>query len=92
MTKNQLKKPFFMTIGKTLLKMLPSHAGHCQIKLNGAESFMVWWVPLSMDGDLLRSSDVPKLLGNERFSSRPFQRMSKLSQRIIFDEVTAISS
>ena len=39
----RLKKPFFMTIGKTLLKMLPSHAGHCQIKLNGAESFMVWW-------------------------------------------------
>ena len=33
-----------------------------------------------------------KLPGNERFSSSPFQRMSKLSQRIIFDDVIAVSS
>ena len=51
-----------------------------------------FWVTVSVGGDLLRRSDVPKLPGNERFSSSPFQRMSKLSQRMIFDEVTAVSS
>ena len=62
------------------------------LRWGGADGFWVLWVPVLMGGDLLRSSDVPKLPGNERFSSSPFQRMSKLSQRIIFDEVTAVSS
>ena len=38
----------------------------------------------------LRAPSDPKLLGNERFSSRAFQCMSELSKRIILDEVTAV--
>ena len=54
--------------------------------------FWVFCMTLSRRGGNLRTSAGPKLPGNERFSSSPFQRMSKLSQRIIFDEVTAVSS
>ena len=41
-------------------------------------------------GDHFRSWNDIKLSGNERYSSRPFQRMSKLSQRIISHEVAAV--
>ena len=52
--------------------------------------FGVLWVTLWGWGGHLPGQVGPKLPGNERFSSSPFQRMSKLSQRIIFGEVTAI--
>lgn len=38
-----IKKPFYMTAGKTLIKLLPSNAGTLPIKLNGNSAFIVWW-------------------------------------------------
>ena len=38
-----IKKPFYMTAGKTLIKLLPSNAGTLPIKLNGNDAFVVWW-------------------------------------------------
>ena len=60
------------------------------IKWVGADGFFGFVVTLSLPTDQLRGPDVPKLPGNERFSSSPYQRMSELCQRTILDEVTDV--
>ena len=65
---------------------------HCDGTVSGLVQMDFWvlWVTLRLPTDQLRGPDAPKLPGNERFSSSPFQRMSKLSQRTSLDEVTGV--
>ena len=58
----RIRKPFYMTLGKTLMKMLPSHSGSLPVKLNGADAFIVWWFD-KYDGPHDTNISVCKALG-----------------------------
>ena len=62
-----VKKPFYMTAGKTLIKLLPSNAGTLPIKLNGNDAFMVWWFD-KFEGKPATNLDVCRILA-KRFKS-----------------------